>query len=347
MGPWTKPRPPLPLLASGLTKGGSPPQGLSRIRPAIRMGVMSVIDVKRIEPPGGKVFRRTEVAPCQKATRQDAQPQRDLMAPRPMFGRTMEDLRMRWVTQEGPPLHAVGQGLGSQGEMAPRGHAAADLQAPVRIEVLDAPIRANHGGELPVDVGQMRRTVLTGAGRAQMPQPLAGWHHTGGNQDTPPMTDIFLLPVGGFARLGCLWGICTRENLPTRFLVDADDQASLLEEAPGVHRERADVARLGVEPRSRAMQPIDTAMRLEVGCVTHPPEGRAAQRLGAGMVAEDCGHVIQAPARRWAVVGGRGTRRERQDSDALRGGQSAAAAQAGAHLANRRARAPHTGCARG
>jgi hypothetical protein len=40
---------------------------------------------------------------------------------------------------------------------------------------------------LPVDVGQMRRKVLTGAGRAQMPQHLAGRHYQGGNQDTHPM----------------------------------------------------------------------------------------------------------------------------------------------------------------
>src|SRR5438094_8393888 len=100
-----------------------------------------------------------------------------------MFGRKMEYMRMRWVTQEGAPLHAAGQALGGKGEMAPRGHEAADLQAPVGIEMIDDPIIADHGGELPVDVGQMRRKVLTGAGQAKMPQQLAGWHHKGGQQD--------------------------------------------------------------------------------------------------------------------------------------------------------------------
>ena len=58
------------------------------------------------------------------------------------------------------------------------------------------------------------------------------------------------------------------------------------------------------------MQPVDTSRRFEVGFVEHPPEGRAAHRPGSGMVAEHCRHVIKAPARHWAVVVCRRTRRE-------------------------------------
>jgi hypothetical protein len=204
------------------------------------MGVMGVIDVKIIEQPGGKVFRRTEVTTFQKATCQDAKPQLDLIEPRPMFGRKMEHMLMRWVAQEGSPLYASEQGLGGKGEMAPRGHEAAHLQAPVGIEVIDHPIIACHGGELPVDVSQMRRKVLTGAGGTQI----------------------------------------------------------------------AEVASLRIKLWIMAIQPVDTPMRFEIGFVEHPPEGRAAHRPGSGMVVEHCRHVIQAPARHWAVMVCRRTRRE-------------------------------------
>jgi hypothetical protein len=59
-----------------------------------------------------------------------------------------------------------------------------------------------------------------------------------------------------------------------------------------------------------AMQPVDTSMRFEVSFVEHPPEGRAAHGPGLGMVAEHWRQVIKAPARHWAVVVCRRTRRE-------------------------------------
>ena len=57
LGAGAKPRTTVLLLASGMTEGSGAHQGLPRIRPAIRMGVMGIIDVKIIEQTGGKVFR--------------------------------------------------------------------------------------------------------------------------------------------------------------------------------------------------------------------------------------------------------------------------------------------------
>jgi hypothetical protein len=45
------------------------------------MGVMRIVDVKIIDQPGGKIFRRAEVPTFQKATRQNAKPQFDLIEP--------------------------------------------------------------------------------------------------------------------------------------------------------------------------------------------------------------------------------------------------------------------------
>src|SRR5215510_3630033 len=118
---------------------------------------MRVVDVKRIDPTGGKVFRRAEVSTFQKATRQDAEPQLDLMEPRPLFRRTMAHMFMRWVTQECPPLLPALQSLGDEGESAPRSHEVTHVQAPGCMEVVDHPVIAGHGGQLLQNVGQMRR----------------------------------------------------------------------------------------------------------------------------------------------------------------------------------------------
>src|SRR5258706_11234449 len=121
------------------------------------------------------------------------------------------------------------------------------------------------------------------------------------------------------------------ENLHARLLVHTDDQASLFVKAQGVPIQGTEVSGLGLERRIMAIQPVDTPMRFQVGLVEHPPEGGAAHRPGPGVVAEDRRQVINAPSCRWAVVVCRGTRRKRQDNNALRGGKSAAADRTVAH----------------
>src|SRR6266568_4647046 len=90
VGPGAQPRPPLPLLAPGLTEGGGAHQRVPRRRPAIRMGVMRVVDVKRIDQTGCQVLRRTAGTALKKTTRQDTQPPLDLLEPRSLLGRHME-----------------------------------------------------------------------------------------------------------------------------------------------------------------------------------------------------------------------------------------------------------------
>src|SRR5207247_5402263 len=112
------------------------------------------------------------------------------------------------------------------------------------------------------------------------------------------MADVLLLTFCWLARLGRLGRIFALKHLHARLLVDTDDQASLLEEAQGIHVEGTDVASLGVERRIMAIQPVDAPMRFEVGLVEYPPEGGTAHRLGPGVVAQDRRHLIKAPPRR-------------------------------------------------
>ena len=80
---------------------------------------MGVVDVKIIHQTGCKVVRRTEVATFQKTTRQDAQPQLDLIEPRAMSGRKVKHMLMRWLTQEDSSFHTPAQLLLDDRDMAP------------------------------------------------------------------------------------------------------------------------------------------------------------------------------------------------------------------------------------
>ena len=308
---------------------------------------MGVVHIKVIKQPSLKGVDRTKVPALEKTASQHPKPSFDLLEPRPVFGREMPYRLRRRSAQERSPLHTSLECLGDKGEITPRCHEAADLQAPVRIEIIDHLVIVLHGWQLAEYVGQMRSKVLTGAGRAKMPQPLAGRHNKGGNQDPHPMADVCVFTFLGLAWLGQWRGMCTLENLHARLFVDTDDETTVLRETQGVDIQVADVPGLGLECRVMAIEPVHAPMRFEVSIVENPPESGAAHRPGPSVVTESRCHVIETPPRRWAVVIRGRTRSDRQDIDTLRGGKSVAADLGAAYPANRPARAQDTGCARG
>ena len=71
----------MPLLMSRLAARRRLHQGLTRIGPTIRMGVVGVVDCKIVIQTGGKILGRTEIASFEKSTGQDAKPQLHLVKP--------------------------------------------------------------------------------------------------------------------------------------------------------------------------------------------------------------------------------------------------------------------------
>ena len=69
------------LLTTRLAERRGSHQGLPRIRPTIRMGMMGVVDFKIRLQTGGKMLRGTEIATLEKPPGQDAKPQFDLVEP--------------------------------------------------------------------------------------------------------------------------------------------------------------------------------------------------------------------------------------------------------------------------
>ena len=70
-----------------------------------------------------------------------------------MFGGKVEDMLMRRIAQESPPLHTSVQRLHPIGHVTPRVDQTADRKALVGIEIIYHPVVARHSGELVHDVG--------------------------------------------------------------------------------------------------------------------------------------------------------------------------------------------------
>src|SRR5215211_7514540 len=109
------------LLTSRLAERRGPYQGLARIGPTIRMGVMGVVDLKIIIQTGFKVLGGTVIASLKKPTGQDAKPQLNLVEPGAMFGRKVKHMFMVRIARKGTPWHPSVRGLGNKGHLTPRG----------------------------------------------------------------------------------------------------------------------------------------------------------------------------------------------------------------------------------
>ena len=69
------------LLTTCLAERCGSHQGLPRIGPTIRMGMMGVVDFKIVSQTRFKIVGRIEIPALEKATGQDAKPQFDLIEP--------------------------------------------------------------------------------------------------------------------------------------------------------------------------------------------------------------------------------------------------------------------------
>ncbi len=298
---------------------------------------MGLVDVKLINHTGCKVVRRTHVATLQQSTRQDAQPPLDLIEPRAMFGGKVEPMRMRWIAQEGPPVYPPAQLLLDERDIAPRGNKAADVETPVRIEMIDHPIVTRHGGPLAHAVGQMGRAVRAGAGAPEVPHQLPRRHDEGRDQGACPMANVRVRTFLRLPRLRGLRGLLPLQNLHAGLCIRADHPATVLGAVQGVAIQLAHVPRLRVKRGIVAIEPIHAAMRFAIRCCHNPLEARATHEPAWMLLPQDAQQVVETPARGPTVGicelrGG-----HRQDIDLVRGGKSAAADLSVAHPAARRA----------
>jgi hypothetical protein len=255
-----------------------------------------------------------------------------------MLGGEVEDMLVLGIGQEGAPLFADTEVFLVERQPVQLGHEFADFQTPMGVQVVEDPVETLVVGELRGDMGQMSGEVDAGAGYAQVPHDLAGGHDERGNQAAGAMTDVLVLAFFGFARLDQNGGMLALEDLHAGLLVRADDQFALLIQDGSLDVQLANILSFGVEVGIVTVEPVDTAMRLEVGLVQNTPDGGPMHRFVGVPVDQDRREIVEAPLAGDAIMFAGFAGGQRDDFELFVGGKSSVADRNAEHLAGQRDR---------
>ena len=146
----------------------------------------------------------------------------------------MEDMLMGRIAQERAPLYTSAQGLGNTRDTAPLGDQAADVEAPVGIEVIHHPVIALHLGQLVDNRGQMGGKIGAGARLVQILHDLPCGNNKRGDQGSHLMPDVLVLALLRFPWGNGLRRVLPLQNLHPSLFIGADDDTTVLEEAQGM-----------------------------------------------------------------------------------------------------------------
>jgi hypothetical protein len=257
----------------------------------------AVIVVDKGEQARLEVRHRREIAPLQKAPLQDAKPQFHLIKPGTMNWGEMEHMFVGLIREKGFALLACLQVRRNKRDLAHFGHFTTDLQAPVGIEVIQDPVKPFDLRKPVGNMSQVSREVHTGTGRSQVTDDLTGRYNKRGDESARPISDVVLFTSRGLAPLRRLRGVRTAECLHPRLFITTDQQPPLLVRHGCLDVQLADSLSFGVEVRVVTVEPVDAAMRFEVGLVKNSPDCRPTHRRSVKMLVDQGeSDVIQRPA---------------------------------------------------
>lgn len=256
-----------------------------------------------------------------------------------MLGREVEHVLVRGIGQEGASLRAGAQVFFVEGEAIELRQELANIQAPMGVQVVEDPMEALVIRELRYDMGQMGSEIQAGAGHAQVPHDLAGRHDERSDQAAGAVTNVFVLAFFGFARLSRNRGMLALEDLHAGLFVGADDQLAVLIQDGSLDVQLANVLSLGVEVGIVTVEPVDAAMRLQVGLVEDTPDGGSMHRFIGVAVDQDGGEIVEAPLTGDTIMLAGFAGGQRDDFELFVGGKSSVADRNAEHLANQRGRA--------
>jgi len=334
-----EPCPTATLLSACLAEGRGANERLSRIGPAVGMGAMGVVVVQVGSQAGDKLLGRGKVATFQEASRQGTEPQFNLVEPGTVLGCEMKDVLVIGIGQESTPLDAGTQLFFVERQAVQPSHESANLETPMGVQVVEQPMEALMIGELRGDMGQMGGEIDAGACHAQIPHDLARGHDERGNQATRAVTDVLVLAFLGFARLHRNGGMLALKDLHAGFFIRADDQLALLIQDGGSDIQAANGLSFTVEVGIVAVEPVDAAMRFQVGFVEDAPDGRALHGFVGVPIDQDGGEIVEAPLAGDAVMFAGLARGQRDDFELFVGGKSSVADRNAEHPADQPDRA--------
>jgi len=261
-----------------------------------------------------------------------------------MRGSEVEHMLVGRLSQKGSPLPACLQVSWNEGNVAQLGHDSTDFQAPMSIEVIQDPVKPFDVREPPGDVTQVSGKIHTGAGRPQVANNFTGRYDERGDESACSISDVVLLTSRGLAGHSRLRGMGTTQRLHSRLFITADHQSPLLVHHGCLDVQLANRVSLGVEIGVVAVEPIDAAMRLEVGLIESSPDRRPTHGRGmSGLVDQGSSKVIQRPTGRRATLLLGCAARQIDQTQPLRGGKSVAVAPTVARPGGRPLRLGYSG----
>jgi len=201
-------------------------------------------------------------------------------------------------------------------------------------------------GKLGRDVGQMSGEIQARACHAQIPHDLTRGHDEGGDQTARAVTDVLVFAFFWLARLDGNRGMLSLEDLHAGLFVRTDDQFAVLIQDRSIDVQLADVASLGIEVGIVAVEPVDAAVRFQIGGIQDAPDGRARHRFLGVPVDQDGSEIVEAPLTGGAIMLGRFAGGERDNFELVIGGKSSAADRNAEHLEGQRGRARESGIAK-
>lgn len=195
-------------------------------------------------------------------------------------------------------------------------------------------------------MGQMGGEIQAGACHAQIPDDLARGDDKRGDQTAGAVADVLVFAFFGFARCNEDRGMLSLEDLHAGFFVAADDQLTVLIQDGSLDVEPANVLSFGVEVGIVAVEPVDAAMRFQVGRLQDTPDGGTAHFIVGVLVDQVGSEIIEAPLAGDAVMLGGLAGSQDDDFELSIGGKSSAADRTAEHLEDQRDRAGESGFAK-
>lgn len=203
----------------------------------------------------------------------------------------------RRVAEELPGLQTGLQRAGDKANPTALSHPLADLHAPMRVEIVHAPVEAFQERELGGNRLQVADPIDAGAGRSEVPNDVSGGDAERRQQGPGAVAGGLELSLFDGAGPGQSCGVLPLEDLHPGLLIAGQNQAALLVKTRGIEVQLADGFGLGVEVGVVTVEPVLAAVGFVIGFAQDAADG-AATHVAVVCITQDIkGDVVKTPGR--------------------------------------------------
>lgn len=183
----------------------------------------------------------------------------------------------------------------------------------MRVEIVHHPMETLGVGKLLGHVPQVPAKIHAAPALADITKDLPGRHYQGGDQAARAVANVLELATFRPTCFHRPTRILPLEGLDAGLFIDRQHQLVVLVQARGIEIEPGDVQGFCFKVGVVAVQPLCTAVRLEVVAVENPVDGTATHLLVVGVLDDLDRQVVQRPVRDRQIQLGRLGGRQHDD----------------------------------